>query len=610
MRNDAVFQKSVLFGTISVAFVAGAAFLLGVASVLAQTEDGESPWQLSDDGKTFVRYWGNAATSFAIPDGVETIGMGAFGPVNSLKSVRIPASVKSLGDSPFLGSVLTSIDVAEDNPVFRSINGVLFSKDGKTLVNYPPGRKQKEYVVPDGVETIGKEAFLANFELRTVVFPAGLATIDDGAFRVCGSLRSLVLPDGTTTIGDEAFSSCSSLTEVVLPDSLETIGKGAFQYCSCLESIRIPKGVTSIETGINDPVWDNWKSCNSFAGCENLVSIDVAKDNLVYRSIDGVLFSKDGKKLFKCPEAKRIDVYVVPDGVETIEPGAFASCRWIKSIDVSEGATSIGNYAFGSVETVNLPESLNNLGEKAFQPCYSLTSINVPEDNPSFRSIDGVLFSKDGRRLIRYPAGKKEERYEVPDGVATIDDLAFSDDYRLKTIVLSKDVEKIGPDKFTRCHALTTFEVDGNNPFYRAVSGVLFTKDRSVLVRSPRSAPVEDYVVPGDVVKIERQAFDGCSGLTSIALSDGVEEIGEKAFANCFNLKTIEIPASVVNIAWDAFPADQELTIRAPKGSEAEAFARFLAPRSKLKLETIERKPQKPKKPVLPKKNALPLSID
>ncbi|MBR5759997.1 MAG: leucine-rich repeat domain-containing protein, partial [Thermoguttaceae bacterium] len=567
MRNDAVFQKSVLFGTISVAFVAGAAFLLGVASVLAQTEDGESPWQLSDDGKTFVRYWGNAATSFAIPDGVETIGIGAFGPVNSLKSVRIPASVKSLGDSPFLGSVLTSIDVAEDNPVFRSINGVLFSKDGKTLVNYPPGRKQKEYVVPDGVETIGKEAFLANFELRTVVFPAGLATIDDGAFRVCGSLRSLVLPDGTTTIGDEAFSSCSSLTEVVLPDSLETIGKGAFQYCSCLESIRIPKGVTSIETGINDPVWDNWKSCNSFAGCENLVSIDVAKDNLVYRSIDGVLFSKDGKKLFKCPEAKRIDVYVVPDGVETIEPGAFASCRWIKSIDVSEGATSIGNYAFGSVETVNLPESLNNLGEKAFQPCYSLTSINVPEDNPSFRSIDGVLFSKDGRRLIRYPAGKKEERYEVPDGVATIDDLAFSDDYRLKTIVLSKDVEKIGPDKFTRCHALTTFEVDGNNPFYRAVSGVLFTKDRSVLVRSPRSAPVEDYVVPEGVKRIDDRAFASCLQLKSVAIPEGVEELGIGAVDFCSSLRLVVLPKSVVVIPKDFFRLTTNLKVRAPKGS-------------------------------------------
>ena len=165
-------------------------------------------------------------------------------------------------------------------------------------------------------------------------------------------------------------------------------------------------------------------------------------------------------------------------------------------------------------------------------------------------------------------------------------------------------------DAFRDCSALEAFEVDENNARFSANDGVLFSKDGSVLYKCPMGKRTDVYEVPECVKRIGHRAFVDCAGLTTIKIPDGVQELGREAFANCSNLKTIEIPASVVNIAWDAFPTDQELTVRAPKGSEAEAFARFFAPRSKLKLETIERKPQKPKKPVVPKKTALPLFID
>ena len=817
---------------------------------LKKTPGDDSDYQLSDDGKVLELYWGIDET-FVVPEGVETINADAIRDPGTLTKVVLPASVSNVRNGAFasaflfgtiggsmggLGSFgsarvgnrsLTTIEVAEDNPIYSSIDGVLFSKNGKALLRYPAGREQEKYVVPEGVEIIESNAFSNCYSLTEIEIPSSVTAVESGAFQGCSSLKSIALPDGITAIKNrafggcyslasvvlpdalavveaDAFSGCGVLTELVLPDSRKTIGEGAFAGCAALKTVRIPRGVAEI--AVRAPVdYDkiqkdlekkgvyvdfirstDEKGRDVFEGCSSLAAIDVDEENSAFRSIDGVLFSKDGKTLLKCPEAKAADVYVVPKGVETIEKQAFAHCSSINAIVVSEGVTRVGLYAFSycdalkalsfptsvrylsfgrgyndfltggydalaSIEvaednpsyktidgvlfskdgkrlikrprgkdaenyvvpdgveeigngafracsllkTLAIPERVAKIGEYAFSGCVGLTSIDVAAKNPAYCSIDGVLFSKDesgnprvlvkypsasereryaipplveefeidalngsvslksidvsasvekgletflncpnleainvdgnnrryrshdgvlfskrGTVLYQYPAGKTDENYVVPRGVDSIGGTSFWGCASLKTIKLPEDLRRLGLVPFDRCDGLTSIEVDAKNEYYRSVDGVLFSKENNSLVKFPKGKVSENYVVPGDVVKIERQAFDGCSGLTSITLSDGVEEIGEKAFANCSNLKTIEIPASVVNIAWDAFPADQELTIRASKGSEAEAFARFLAPRSKLKLETIERKPQKPKKPVLPKKNALPLSID
>ena len=815
---------------------------------LKKTPGDDSDYQLSDDGKVLELYWGIDET-FAVPEGVETINADAIRDPGTLTKVVLPASVTNVEKGAFasaflfgtmggLGSFrsasvgsrsLTTIEVAEDNQNYRSIDGVLFSKDGKTLLRYPAGREQEKYVAPEGVETIGPNAFSNCYLLTEIEFPSSVTAVEAGAFQGCSLLKSIVLPDGITAIKNRAFggcyslesvvfpknltmiesfafSDCVALAELVLPESLKTLGEGAFAGCVALKSVRIPRGVDGIAVRTNPvdyakrqkelekvgiyvdyiaPSPDS-KGRDVFEGCSSLASIDVDEENAFFRSIDGVLFSKDVKTLIRCPEAKVAEVYVVPDGVEFIEERAFARCVSINAIVVSEGVARLGLNAFSycdSLKSISFPTSVRYLsfgtGYNDFLTDGSdaLASIEVAEDNPNYKTIDGVLFSKDGKRLIKRPRGKDSENYVVPDGVeeiadgafracsqlktlvipervakigeyafagcvgltsidvagknpayCSIDGVLFSKDesgnprilvkypsasereryaipplvkeieinalngsvslksidipasvekgletflncpnlesinvdrnnlrYRsqdgvlffkggtalyqypagktaesyvvpkgvdsiggtsfwgcasLKTIKLPEELRRLGPVAFDRCDGLESIEVDAKNEYYRSVDGVLFSKDNNSLVKYPKGKISESYAVPGDVVKIERQAFDGCSGLTSITLSDGVEDIGEKAFANCSNLKTIEIPASVVNIAWDAFPADQELTVRAPKGSEAEAFARFFAPRSKLKLETIERKPQKPKKPVVPKKNALPLFID
>ena len=206
---------------------------------------------VSLDGKTFVIYQGeylatefsvpqgvtaiapeafydcNSLTTVILPEGLTSIGERAFWGCSSLTSIVLPKSVTSLGEIPFSGcNALTSFEVAEESDAFCSIDGVLFTKDKKTLIRYPEGKREKEYAVPDGVTAIGDEAFRGS-QLNSLILPDSVTAIGVGAF-LGSSLTSLVLPSGVAALSGYALTNCSSLTSVVLPNGLTSIGKLAF----------------------------------------------------------------------------------------------------------------------------------------------------------------------------------------------------------------------------------------------------------------------------------------------------------------------------------------------------------------------------------------------
>ena len=194
----------------------------------------------------FIIYWPeidqfySLITSVIIPNSVTTIGEGAFWYCTSLTSITIPNSVSNIVNdvvnrNPFhMCTSLTNIEVDNDNPYYKSIDGNLYTKDGKTLLQYAIGKDDAIFIVPDSVTIIEDYAFYLCDTLTTVEIPNSVTSMGLATFYHCTSLESIVIPDSVTSIGANMFEGCTSLTSIVIPDSVTSIGYYAFFYCTSL----------------------------------------------------------------------------------------------------------------------------------------------------------------------------------------------------------------------------------------------------------------------------------------------------------------------------------------------------------------------------------------
>ena len=205
---------------------------------------------------------------------------------------------------------------------------------------------------------------------------SGIVTVTDGVIQKFNGFDEntwtstvtgkLVISDNITSIGNDAFYMCEGLTSVTIPSSVTSIGNGVFFQCSGLTEITIPSSVTSIGD-------------LAFQWCWNLNQINVEESNPNYCSDNGVLYNKDKTTLIKYPEAKSdSSSFTIPDSVTIIDDGAFNGCYSLTEVNIPNGVVSIGSSAFSmsGLTSVTIPDSVISIGGGAFDACY-LTSVTI-----------------------------------------------------------------------------------------------------------------------------------------------------------------------------------------------------------------------------------------
>ena len=191
-------------------------------------------------------FWGDTTLKkITIPDTVKIIKYNALGCEN-LEEVNIGKNTKEIeGGGTFASQNMKNINVDANNPYFESLDGVMFTKNKKTLIAYPRGKTDTSYTIPSGVEYIGYNAF-AEAKIETVEIPNTVIYIGDYAFKD-STIKSISMPNSITSIGVYAFNNCDKLENVTLSTSIKKIKRGIFSNCASLRSVTVPQDVRSIE---------------------------------------------------------------------------------------------------------------------------------------------------------------------------------------------------------------------------------------------------------------------------------------------------------------------------------------------------------------------------
>ena len=501
--------------------------------------------------QTFVN--DTALEEVTIPYGVRTIGRQAFGEVGmfgceALTKVHVMMSEETwnqnvtvaekndcLLNAPleFLADeseiVLASGNCGESggNVIYTlySDGTMIISGTGKmkywTHVAYTPWADLRDNIVrviiQPGVTNVGYHAFEYATVLESVVLPEGVEYIGNSAFCGCEKLVSINIPSTVRNIYDHAFHYCKKLPSIDMQDcKIQSVGFCVFHSCYNLETVTLPPTVT----GFSD---------SAFSDCQRLRQINIPDGVTVIgefafnncRALENLVLPDSVTHIysFAFDSCSKVNLPSLPKNLETLGELAFQDCNF-ESVTLPDHLVSVARRAFarnGNLKTVTVSASVESIDSSAFTECSGLTAYTVAPENQNYKSVDGVLFTKDGKTLLDYPAAKPGSFYAVPEGVTELANYAFSGCGQLTDLTLPEGLTTVDDEAFSYCSGLTSL------------------------------------CLPHGVTTLGGAAFRGCAALEQIDLSDTLERMGNFMFDYCTSLRSVTLPASLTSIGHYTF---------------------------------------------------------
>ena len=360
----------------------------------------ESNWELASltlsEGISRIREYAFSysvtLTDLHLPETMTVLEPDSFSGCTHLQHIRLPDRLMEIDGAFSNCESLIGFSVSPEHPGFLDVDGVLFSRDRSVLFCYPCGSPCEAYSIPAGTECIAAYAFRGAAHLKTVRIPDSVFSVEEFAFAQCGKLQEIIFPDSVAYLDEDGLHACPALTRVQLPAGLTSLPPFFFSDCSALVSVELPEPLTEIGSyafsgcsalrALTIPANVTRFGLHVFTDLRSLERFDVSPANPAFTTIDGALYTKDGKILIRYPPSCAGDTFVVPPGTEAIEQDAFRLAVHLRAVSLPDGLTSINECAFEGceqLESVCLPESLAFIGEKAFRDCRRLTSIIIPD---------------------------------------------------------------------------------------------------------------------------------------------------------------------------------------------------------------------------------------
>ncbi len=438
-------------------------------------------------------------------EGIVAIDSYAFWGCSALKAITFGGIIDSIGEGAFLscrdlsialfcGNAPTSFGgSATSSAVFDDVsaNFTIFYRSGTTGWTSPTWK---------GYPAVCRDDVATDFS----TLDSDNRNVQGVYFRLNNTAMTATVGKNTTTDNNAGYAGGQS-GNIVIPDTVmkdektyDVIGVNqyAFANCAWINSISIGRNVSSIEP-------------SAFRGCKNLTAITVSQDNLQFADQNGVLFDKCGLYLYAYPAGRTDMSYTIPDSCDTVGTLSF--------------------YGAVHLTYISVPDSVKNIGAKAFAQCNALEEAVLPFLGGNAESTSGVGFVFDGYEYNynKLPASLKR----ITVHGTNLFGQAFRECNNLEEIYLPDchALTDIPNDCFFECRSLHTISFDGNAPSQYGV-----------------------VTIPDTVTKIERIAFNGCESIRGVTLGRGVVTLGDAAFENCVSIEWFAVAAGNT-----AFMADQ-----------------------------------------------------